>query len=415
MASDPLATGLARWQPGCSRGDVLVADNLDTDDGRKVSRRRGRDRSEPLEYDTRSTVHSRGRARRLEPREKRSDRRWVDHCRTFVARRWWWRHCYRSGFVREHPAVPRAAVLRQRDDHFVFDAKREELIVPVRPDVGVAADRPPPEGEVCLHLERTSLSEERRVIGRDHFQVRELSDGGLVADAGFSRDGVGVFRRKRLPTVAKTLEHAEDERRRHEKAAGEHLRQLLALDGCRTENVFFAIEGEAVPVIEPPMSDLVSGGVPLERDGALRRHEHATDTFGDKGAEEVVHRQERKPQTEVLAHTKDIDLLCLIYGQLVKEASGRLRSLDASLPATSLRGHDLLLSLSRRGAARGAPSDATAWLSGRCEKLGEPENLFPIGVRERCGSTKKRFRIVEVNFLTEQPSDGTSVQTGQPS
>jgi hypothetical protein len=318
-------------------------------------------------------------------------------------------------FVREHPAIARAAVLGEPDDDFVLDTKCEQLAVPVLvdgPDVGVAAYRPPPKGKVCLHLERTSLSEARGVVGRDHFQMCELSGGGLIADPGLSGDGVRVLRREGLPADAETLEHSVHERRWHEEVAREHLRQLLALDGCGTENVFFTVEREAVTVIEPPVSDLVSSGVTLKRDRALCRYEHASDTFGDEGPEKVVHRQEREPQTEVLAHTEDIDLLCLIDGQLVKEASGRLGGLDASLPAASLWRHVGLLSLARGGAARAPAFYATAWLSGRCEKLGESENLLSVGLREHGGSAKQRLRVVEFHFLTQQPPDRPSVEAG---
>jgi hypothetical protein len=115
----------------------------------------------------------------------------------------------------------------------------------------------------------------------------------------------------------------------------------------------------------------VRGRVPLEWDRALRRDKDTADTLGDEGSKEVVHRQERKPQPEILTDAEHVDLLGLVDRQIVEQAAGGLRGLDASLPASSLRRH-LRLLIPARGTRPPSTAARDARLARRGEKLGEP-------------------------------------------
>ena len=94
-----------------------------------------------------------------------------------------------------------------------------------------------------------------------------------------------------------------------------------------------------VSMIETPVSDLVRGRVPLKRDRALRRDQHAADAFRDEGSEEVVHWQEGEPQTEVFADAEHVDLLGLVDRQFVEQPARGLRGMDTPLPTSSLGRH----------------------------------------------------------------------------
>ncbi|MFZ1488710.1 MAG: hypothetical protein WAS51_02110 [Ilumatobacteraceae bacterium] len=244
--------------------------------------------------------------------------------------------------VGEHPAVAGAPVLGKRDDHLVLDPQGKQLIVPGlidRPHVRVTVHGPTAKGQRSLHLEWAALPQHGDAIGRDHFEMRKLSDGGLVADTRLSCEGVGVLRLDRSPADTQAFEHTEHEWGWHQEVAREHLGQLLALDRSIAEDMLLTVESEAVAVVEAPMSDLVRGRVALERDGALRGDEDAADALGNERPKEVVHRQERKPQAEVFTDAEHVDLLGLVDRQFVEQAACGLSGLDAPLPAASLRCH----------------------------------------------------------------------------
>jgi hypothetical protein len=185
------------------------------------------------------------------------------------------------------------------------------------PYIRVPAHRSPAEGKVSLDLEWASPPEVRGLFGADDLEVGELANGGLVAHTSFPRDGVGVLGMKRTAVELQTFEHAEHEGRWHEETARKYLCQLLALDGRGPKYVFFTVEGEAVAMIQAPMTDLVRGRVALDWDRPLCRYEDPTDALRDERSEEVVHWQEGEPKAEVLADSEHIDLLGLINPKFV--------------------------------------------------------------------------------------------------
>src|SRR5690349_16404945 len=118
----------------------------------------------------------------------------------------------------------------------------------------------------------------------------ELPDRGFVTHSCFARDGVSVLGLQRLAAEAEAFEDAVHEWGRHQELASEHLRQLLTLHGGGPEHVLFAVERDAMSVIEPPVPDLMCCGVALDRDRALCGHEDAACTLRHECTEEVIHR-----------------------------------------------------------------------------------------------------------------------------
>jgi hypothetical protein len=111
---------------------------------------------------------------------------------------------------------------------------------------------------------------------------------------------------------AEPIKHSEHERGWHQEGRCEHLSELFAFNRRCAQYVLFAVQREAMTVIEAPVCDFMSNRVPLYRDRPLRRDEDAASTFRNESTEQIVHRHECQPEVKLCAEPEHVDLLPLI-------------------------------------------------------------------------------------------------------